>query len=118
MLWPRDRQACIRTLEFGAWPLVARRCAGTAEDFLRAQAYDEEEQRQKAVRHAPASASSLSDLLRSLQVEIKVETEVAGHEQRLAQLTARTNQFNGKNQLKRTPVSQRARSSLRLLGAP
>ena len=108
MLMPRDRQACIRTLEFGAWPLVARRGASTAEDYLRGQAYDQEEQRRQAVRHAAASASSLSDLLRSLQVEIEVETEVAGHEERLAQLTARTNQFNGKNQFNSTPVSHRA----------
>ncbi len=110
MLMPRDREAWTRTLQVGAWPLVPRRAAATAEDSQRAQAYQVEAERKHAVLDAAASASSLSDLLRSLQVEIKVETHVTGHEERLAQLSSRTNQFNG------IPVSPRAPGNVRSVG--
>ena len=106
MLMPRDREAWMRTLQVGAWPLVPRRAVATAEDSQRAQAYQEEAERKVAVRHAASSAASLSDLLRSLQVEIEVETHVGGHEERLAQLSSRTNQFNG---LPIFPIAQEQR---------
>ena len=90
VLMPANTLAWMRTLNFGAWPLVVRCCRATAEDMLRTQMYEEQEQRQAAAAHA----CSLDDLLRTLRVEVEVGLMAGREADRLAQLTHRTNQFN------------------------
>ena len=92
---PARAEACMRTLEFGAWPLVLRQTGKTAEDARRTQLYQQDLDRTDAMRAQAVGASSLADVLRSLEVEVEVRGMTAGEAGRVAQLTVRTTQFNG-----------------------
>lgn len=91
VLMPRDPEAWLHSLLYAAWPLVRRRTSATREDTSRTQLYEEQMQRQDAT----SRAASLADLLASLKVQVDVDRMAAVQAARLAQLTERTNQFNG-----------------------
>ena len=91
---PGGRPDKMRYVIHHHWALdVWRSSPSTAEDNLRTQTYQQNEQR-RAARRA-ARHLSLSAFLKELQMHVDIREPLAGDElERVAQLTCRTNQMN------------------------